>query len=125
MRLNKTRFNSVIFTGYNFKSTTTEYRNGGTAIYIKKCLNYKLRKDYKIYKIYKSKQLVSTFIEENLKNEKEVIGCIYRHPSMELSEFNSDYLTNLLDTFSSEDKTVVLLGDFKADLLKYDQKSNI
>ena len=44
---------------------------------------------------------------------------------MELSEFNSEYLTNLLDTLSSENKTVVLLRDFSADLLKYDQNSNI
>ena len=44
---------------------------------------------------------------------------------MELSEFNNNYLTNLLDTLSSENKTVVLLGDFNADLLKYDQNSNI
>ena len=55
------------------------------------------------------------------------MGCIYRHPSMESSEFNNDYLTNLLDTLSSENKTVVLLDfrDFNADLLKYDQNSNI
>ena len=44
---------------------------------------------------------------------------------MELSEFNNNYFTDLLDTLSSENKTVVLLGDFNADLLKYDQNSNI
>ena len=44
---------------------------------------------------------------------------------MELSEFKNDYLTNLLDTLSSENKTIVLLGNFNADLLKYDQNSNI
>ena len=44
---------------------------------------------------------------------------------MELLEFNGDYFTNLLDNLSSENKTVVLLGDFNADLLKYDQNSNI
>ena len=45
---------------------------------------------------------------------------------MELSVFNSDYRTNLLENDSSENKTVVyLLGDFNADLLKYDQNSNI
>ena len=43
----------------------------------------------------------------------------------ELSEFNSDYLTNLLDTLSSEKKSLVFLGDFNTDLLKYDQNSNI
>ena len=89
--------------------------------YIKKGLNYKLRKDLEIYK---SKQLESTFIDINLKNKKIGIGCIYRHPSMGLSEFNSNYLTNLLDTLSSENKTVVLLGNFNVDLLKYDQNSN-
>ena len=62
------------------------------------------------------------FIEVNLKNGEVVIGCIYRHSSMELLEFNNDYLANLLDTLSSENKTVVLLGDFNA---KYDQNSNI
>ena len=46
---------------------------------------------------------------------------------MESSEFNNNYLKNLLDTLSSENKTVVLLDfrDFNADLLKYDQNSNI
>ena len=65
------------------------------------------------------------FIEVNPKNEKVVIGCIYRHPSMELSKVNNNYLTNLLDTLSSENKTIVLLGDFNADLLKHDQNGNI
>ena len=40
---------------------------------------------------------------------------------MELSEFNKHYLSNLLDNLSEENKTVVLLGDFNADLLKYDK----
>ena len=57
--------------------------------------------------------------------KKIITSYIYRHTSMELSEFNSDYLTNVLDTLSSENKTVILLGDFNADLLKYDQNSII
>ena len=44
---------------------------------------------------------------------------------MELSEFSSNCLTKLLDTLSSENKTVVLLGDFNADRLKYDKNSII
>ena len=44
---------------------------------------------------------------------------------MELSALDRDYVTNLLDTLSSENKTVVLLGDYNADLPKYDQISNI
>ena len=78
-KLNQAPLYSTIIPGYNFEFTATECSNGGTAIYIKKGLNYKLRKDLEIYK---SKQAVSIFIAVNLKNEKVVIGCIYRHPSM-------------------------------------------
>ena len=44
---------------------------------------------------------------------------------MELSEFNNHYLSNLLDNLSGENKTVVLLGDFNGDLLKYDKDCNV
>ena len=44
---------------------------------------------------------------------------------MELSEFNNHYLSNLLDNLSAENKTVVLMGDFNADLLKYDKDCNV
>ena len=44
---------------------------------------------------------------------------------MELPGFNNHYLSNLLDNLSDEDKTVVLLGDFNADLLKYDKDFNV
>ena len=54
LSLNKASLNSVILPGYNFEFTATECSSGGTAIYINKSLNYKLRKDLEIYK---SKQL--------------------------------------------------------------------
>ena len=44
---------------------------------------------------------------------------------MELSEFNDHYLSNLLHNFSGKNKTVVLLGDFNADLLKYNKDCNV
>ena len=61
--------------------------------------------------------------EVNLNFEKEVISCIYRHSSMEFLQFNSDFLKDLMNTLSSENKTVILLADFNADLLKYDQNT--
>ena len=66
---------------------------------IKKGMNNKLRKDHQIYK---PKQLESTFIEVVQNKERIIIGCLYRHPSMELSEFNNHYLSNLLDNLSDE-----------------------
>ena len=44
---------------------------------------------------------------------------------MELSEFNNDYLANLLKNISQENKTLVLLGDFNDNLLKYHTNSDI
>ena len=106
MRLNKAPLNSVTIPGYNFEFTATESSNGAIAIYIKKGLNYKLRKDPEIYK---SKQLESTFIEANLKNEKVVIGCIYRHPW----NFQNSITTTLQTSWILflQKLKLVLLGD--------------
>ena len=47
--------------------------------------------------IYKSKELESTFIEIVKPNKKDVIiGCIYRHPNMDLSEFNNHHILPML-----------------------------
>ena len=72
----------------------------------KKELNYKLRYDIQIYR---SKQFESTFIEITQDKEHIVVGCIYRHTSMELGEFNSDYLRNLLEKLSLKNKTTFYL----------------
>ena len=87
----------------------------------KKGLNQKLRNDLQVYKF---KELESIFIEKTQNKEIIVVGCICRHPSMELSEFNSDYLAKLLEKLSLENKTIVLLGKFNVNLLKY-TNSNI
>ena len=50
-----------------------------------------------------------------------IIGYIYRHPNMDLDEFNDNCLNTLLDKISKENKSVFLLGDFNVDLLKYDK----
>ena len=39
---------------------------------------------------------------------------------MNNNEFNDDYLNELLDNLSKENKTIFLLGDFNINLLKYD-----
>ena len=52
-------------------------------------------------------------------NPKIIIGCIYKHPAMDLNDFNTNYLNNLLDKVCKEQKSVFLLGDFKVNLLNY------
>ena len=71
--------------------------------------------------IYKSVELESTFIEMiNHKKSNISVGCIYRHSLMDLNEFNDYYLSELLHKFSLENESVILLGDFNVDLMKYD-----
>ena len=77
-----------------------------------------------VYKIYKTNELKSTFIElRNLKKQNVFIDCIYRHSSMSQEEFNN-YLSNLLEKLSREKKTVFLLSDFNINLLEYEKESH-
>ena len=65
-----------------------------------------MRNDLKIYKYF---ELESTFIEIfNLKKMNIIIGSIYKHPNMNLNEFNDDYLNELLDKLSKESETIFL-----------------
>ena len=53
------------------------------------------------------------------------VECIYRHPSMDLSELNNHFLQILFEKLSCENKTTVLLGDFNTNLLNYDIDTDI
>ena len=70
--------------------------------------------------IYKSNELESNFIE-NLKPKKSniIIGSIYKHPLMDLNDFNTNDLNSLLDKVSKEQKSDFLLEDFDVSLRNY------
>ena len=71
-----------------------EAKAGGTLIYIRNCLSYKTRNDLKVYISF---ELESTFIEIcNSKKKNIIIGCIYKHPNMNINVFNNDYLDEVL-----------------------------
>ena len=64
----------------------------------------------------------STFIEiVNPKKSNIIVGVIYRHPSMDLNDFNCNYLNQLLENISKEKKSIFLLGDFNVNLLNYNE----
>ena len=103
-KLNKNSLNSISMSRHNIEHTPTESSKSGTLLYIKQGINYKLRKDLQICK---SKELESTFVgvlEPGMSKNNMIIGCIYRHPSMELSEFNNHFLSVLLLKISKEKK---------------------
>ena len=49
------------------------------------------------------------------------MGVIYRHPSIDLTDFNCNYLNKLLENISKEQKSIFLLGDFNVNLLNYNE----
>ena len=111
--------NNLNLNHYSFEFTPTETSAGGTLLYIANHLSYKCRNDLNIYK---KNELESAFIEiVNPKKSNIIVGVIYRHPSMDLADFNSNYLNKLLENISKEQKSVFLLGDFNVNLLNYNE----
>ena len=106
--------------GYNHFSTPTEGEKGGSLLYIADRFVSRPRNDLEKI-MYKSLELESTFREIILKNKKNIIvGCIYRHPNMDLTEFN-DLTSKMLEKLNKENKKVHIMGDFNIDLMKIDK----
>ena len=103
--------------------TPTEAEKGGVLIYAKIGINCKPRTDLNIYK---SKELESYFLEViDPKETNSIVGVIYRHPSMDTCTFNEEYLKNLAEKLSSENKSKYIAGDYNFDLLKVSTHRNI
>ena len=49
------------------------------------------------------------------------MGVIDRHPSVDLTDFNSSYLYKLLENISQEQKYIFLFGDFNVNILNYNE----
>ena len=97
-------------------------KKGYTLLYISQDLKYKNRSDLNISQ---AKELESTFIEIENKNSKNtIVGCIYKHPNMSITEFISDFFEPLLTKMSFEKKEVMLLGDYNINLLNCDSDKN-
>ena len=111
--------------GYNFFHTPTESTKGGAALYIDNSYVCRTRNDLDSL-VYVSEKLESVFVEIIKKDGKNIIiGCIYRHPSMGIEDFNTNYLNNVLNKISTENKNIFLCGDFNIDLMKTGDDVNI
>ena len=100
---------------FTFEFTPTESSAGGTLFCIANHLSNKLRPDLNIYK---SNKLESTFIEIMTANANIIVGGIYKHFSMDLTDFSINYFNNLFGKVSKKQKkTKFVLGDFNVNLL--------
>ena len=104
--------------GYIFKNTPTKTSFGGSGLFIRSDLDYKICKN-----MSKSVESVaeSLFIEVFLKNNKKmIVGTVYRH-HQSISYFIDNFLAEILHSISKSKKMCALMGDFNVDLLKIDQ----
>ena len=126
-RINKYNKKSSNFQikGYTLLCNETEAAAGGTALYVSDSLTFKPRDD--LSKLaYVPKLLESTFIEvESKKKANIIIGCLYKHPTMSVKEFNLSVMGPVLDLINKEGKRLVLLGDFNINLLDYQENSEV
>ena len=105
--------------GYTDYSTPTESLKGGAILYINKNIDSIPRTDLE-KQLYVSTKLESSFSEILVKGDKNIIvGCIYKHPSMDIDEFNILF-EEAMEKITGENKEIYLLGDFNLDLLKMD-----
>ena len=80
-------------------------------------LSYKPRPGLRTYK---ANQLESTFLEIiNPKKGNIIIGCLRKHPNMDVLDLKNSYLSQIFETVSKELKQLFLLGDFDLNLLNY------
>ena len=107
-------FHCVDIPGYNFLHKHRNDRSGGgVALSVADYLNFKLREDLAFID---NKGAESMFIEINRTIDKNVIvGIVYRPPDQNLNEFLCD-LDIVLNSFSKENKSVFLLGDWNVNL---------
>ncbi|XP_065680582.1 uncharacterized protein LOC136094529 [Hydra vulgaris] len=107
----------ITIQGYNIEHCPTESKKGGALPYLNSNLNYIVRSDLQIYA---TKFLESIFVEViyPLKSNTN-FGCIYRHPSLNITEFLSIHFNPLLEKLSHKAKNIVLTGNFNIDLLNY------
>ena len=91
---------NINFQNYHFKFTSIESNAWGTLLYIANHLFYKLHTDLSLNK---ASQLESPFIEIiNSIKINIIVGCLYKHPNFDVSDFNGNYLNTILDKLSKK-----------------------
>ena len=96
---------------YLIEHTPTERSAGGTLLYVSKGLSYHLRNDLELYH---SREIVPTFVEIVCsKSTNVILGCIYKHPTLQRNDFMNNCISPLLLKLQEESSTIIfLLGNF-------------
>ena len=105
---------------YHYIHTPSSSIKGGSALFVRDDLNHFSRNDLSIL-CNSDSFLESCFLELPSDNNGAniVVGCIYKHPSMDSNSFYNK-LQPLLHSISNENKRLILMGDFNINLLNAD-----
>ena len=110
---------NVSLEGYTPYYTPTNSSKGGTAIYVNSNFNSFERFDLKI----QSDMFESVWVEIPNRASKNILcGCIYRHPTYEISDFLV-YMESVMKIAANEGKEVYICGDFNINLLKLEENN--
>ena len=126
--LSETAINST-HTNYNIPRYNCEMdfrskrKGGGVSLYIHSALQYKLRSEFQLG------GEVNSVIVEILKHTTNtkfnvICGCVYRHPSMLLNEFNK-LLFATFGKISLERKYLYITGDFNVNTMSHHLKGGL
>ena len=109
-------FQCYNLTGYSHIPSIRNNRNGGTSIFVKSNIQYKIREDIK-KDLWIDYVFEIAIIEIKILNNKGLlVACIYRTPNSPMNAFIT-HLDILLDRSILENKQLVIGGDFNIDLL--------
>ena len=59
------------------------------------------------------------------KSVNVIVGCTYKHPTLQINDFKSDFISSLLLKPRKECERIFLFGNFNIDLLKYELSHSI
>lgn len=90
-----------------------KHKGTGVALYIHDSLNATI--DDNLCKV--TKNLESLFVSINFENTKILVGVVYRPPSGNYAEFETEF-SELNSIYLKDASKVVILGDFNVNLLK-------
>ena len=105
---------------YQFFHTDSKTAAGGTGLYISKDMHAIPRPDIKF-----NMELVESCWSEIINDNKPniIVGCIYRHPTANMSDFTLD-LEAIVKNLNEKKQTIYILDDINIDFLKYGNHSN-
>ena len=101
-------------TGYNFESVNSKTNAGGVGVYIENNMSYKIIDNLQL----NISDCEDLWLEISInKNQKLIVGVIYRHPKSNLNLFKTKF-ENTIETINQTNLNYVICGDFNIDLLK-------